>query len=269
MENYRLWYVRDEAGVRGPFPEPLICRFIVLGRLHQHNEVSMDGIYWRQAGDVPELGRELQKLLEGHAAAGDAEWSEERAKAILRWLDDRKSLDPRGSHAADAGMPAPDARSGSERRHAAETVEQHVYREGRSEFEHRLHHYRQRYGKTVAWLLLVVLAVVIPLLLFVEPVNPVKVGLQMGTVDCAALPAPSVRWSGCRKDGALLEGADLRAAELVGTSLRQAQLSHADLSRANLLHADLAGADLRGARLGDAVWVDGRICAADSIGRCR
>lgn len=269
MENYRLWYVRDKAGVRGPFPETLICSYIVLGRLHQDDEVSMDEMFWRKAGQVPELRRAMHDLLAGHTHVDDVQWSEERAKAVLRWLDDRKSSDPRGSHATDDDMPRLDTRSGDERRHEAETVEQHVYREGRSAFESQLHHYRQRFGKPLAWFVSGVLVAAALLVLFVEPVNPVKVGLQMSTVDCAAPPAPSVRWSGCRKDGALLAGADLRAAELVGTSLRQAQLSHADFSRANLLHADLAGADLSGARLGEAVWVDGRICAADSIGRCR
>lgn len=268
MGNYRLWYVRDAAGIRGPFPEPMICRFIVLGRLRQDDEVSLDRSFWSPAGEVPELSRALHELLEAHGATGDAQWSEERAKAALRWLDERKAPDHRGHQPAQAPYDHPDLRSGQERRQVPETVEQHVYREWRGEFEARLRHYGQRYGRAAAWLAGAGLMAVL-LLLMLEPVHPVKVGLQLGKVDCALPPAQGVRWSGCNKDGAGLAGTDLRAAELVGTSLRQASLADADLSGANLLHADLAGADLSGARLGQAVWVDGRICAADSIGRCR
>ena len=74
--------------------------------------------------------------------------------------------------------------------------------------------------------------------------------------------------------GAQLAYVRLAEARLLGTNLRAADLTHADLSNANLAHADLTGARLGGAvlegvRLGGAVWLDGRRCAASSVGECR
>lgn len=65
-----------------------------------------------------------------------------------------------------------------------------------------------------------------------------------------------------------LGGADLRRADLAG-----ADFVNADLRRARLDGADLRGADLTNARLDDAaldgaVWIDGRVCAQGSRGRC-
>lgn len=269
MEIYRLWYIRRGNNIQGPFPEALVCRFIVLGRVCQLDEVSQDGHYWHKADDVPELARGVQNLLNAPEQDDSVpEWSEERAKAVLRWLDDRKSPDPRAWEDGKAITPASEKRKGSERRQNPETVEQHVYREWRGEFESWLRRQRQRYG-TVAIAVTLTLLGMILFGSFYQPVNPIKVGLRFQKSDCDALPSRGVIWSACIKDDALLVGVDLRGAELIGTRLRHANLSHADLSRANLTQADLTGADLQGTRLGEAVWIDGRICAADSIGRCK
>ncbi len=102
--------------------------------------------------------------------------------------------------------------------------------------------------------------------------------LKRTAVDCAAPPAPGVRWTGCDKRNAALAaaeltGADLKNAMLTGTDLSHsrldgANLDNADLRGANLEGAHLVGADLSGARLDDAKWVDGRICESGSVGHC-
>jgi hypothetical protein len=268
MEIYRLWYLRQQGEVLGPFPEKLICRFIVLGRLGEQDEVSIDGMHWAQAGEVPELAEGVKDLLtvRGTTADVDPEWSEERAKAILRWLDDRKSPDPREQKAARIAA-GQDKRSGKDRREAPETVEQHAYREWRGEFESWMRNQRQRNG--FVWRVgLAFAAIALLFIVFNRPVNPIKVGLQVRPVDCQLPPAQGVDWSGCAKDDILLVGVDLSHAQLVGTSLRNANLSHADLRGANLARANLSGAKLEGARLDQATWIDGRICAQGSIGRC-
>ena len=72
----------------------------------------------------------------------------------------------------------------------------------------------------------------------------------------------------------LLYGASLsKTAKSRLAILRESNLAGANLQGANLSHADLHGAsvqglNLEGARLDQAVWVDGRICGANSIGRC-
>lgn len=269
MSFYRLWYIRRGVNIQGPFPEALICRFILLGRIGEQDEVSLDGKYWRKADDVPELAEGVKNLLgtADKTVDTDPEWSEERARAALRWLDDRKLPDPRAKDMQQAIAAGVEKRKGSERRQNPETVEQHVYREGRGEFESWLRQQRQRYGMAVVFVSLAALIVAL-FTLFSQPVNPVKVGLIFQVRNCETAPSKGVNWSDCVKDDALLVGADLRGAELIGSSLKRANLSYADLTRANLAQADLTGANLTAARLGDAIWIDGRICAADSVGRC-
>lgn len=270
MENYRLWYIRRGEQVQGPFPEALICRYIVLGRIGNEDALSLDGHYWRQLHELPELieaTRALMGVTEG-ASADDAEWREERARAALRWLDDRKSPDPRGKGGGAKIADAQNRRASGERRLTPETVEHHVYRENRAIFEAWNRMRQQRYGWAMAFVTLSAL-LVLGAALFMQPVRPVKVGLQILQADCTLPAARGVNWSGCNKEGELLVGADLRSAELLGTRLKSARMRYADLTQANLAQADLTNADLTGARLGNAVWVDGRVCAEDSVSVCK
>lgn len=269
MDIYRLWYLRQRGKVQGPFPEALVCRFMVLGRVGERDEVSLDGEYWRAAEDVPELAEGVRALLRVHEISElDSEWSEERARAVLRWLDDRKSPDPRKRETIEAQLAERDKRSGVERRKTPETVEQHAYRIWRAEFENWMRQQRHRYF--YAWVGIAAFVVIgVLFVLFYQPVNPVRVDLRLSRNDCAQPAKAGVRWSGCRKDDTLLIGVDLRGAELIGTSFRGTSLRQADLRQANLAQADLAHADLRGARLSGAIWVDGRVCAEGSVGSCR
>lgn len=270
MEIYRLWYLKQGDKVSGPFPESLICRFIILGRISEQDEVSQDGSYWQLADDVPELAAGVRNMLQlkGGAKEADPEWTEERAKAVLRWLDDRKSPDPRTAKPVVVLPEGQDNRAGHDRRQTPETMEQHAYREWRGEFDTWLRQHGQRYG--FVWLSIgIFIGVAVLFLLFYQPVTPIKVGLQIKASDCEAPASKGVNWSGCMKDDTLLVGADLNGAELVGTSFKGTNLSHADLRRANLTQARLEGTNLTGAQLGEAVWTDGRVCAADSIGRCK
>lgn len=270
MENYRLWFIRRGEQVQGPFPEALVCRYIVLGRIAHDDALSLDGHYWRQLHELPELAeaaRALMGVTDG-ANADDPDWQDERAKATLRWLDDRKSPDPR-SHGEYADVAdEQNQRASRERRLTPETVEQHVYRENRALFEAWNRMRRQHYGWAAAFVVLSALLVLAAALLM-QPVRPVKVGLELRQADCTLPAARGVNWSGCNKEGELLVGADLRGAELLGTHLKSARLRYADLTQANLAQADLTSADLTGVRLGNAVWVDGRVCAADSVGVCK
>ncbi|MDD3519191.1 MAG: pentapeptide repeat-containing protein [Chromatiales bacterium] len=69
-------------------------------------------------------------------------------------------------------------------------------------------------------------------------------------------------------EGAYLNGANLNGANLYGTHLSGANLTGATLILANLTNANLSGTNLTGAKLDGARWVNGRICALGSIGRC-
>ncbi|MEW8542587.1 MAG: pentapeptide repeat-containing protein [Candidatus Thiodiazotropha sp.] len=75
-----------------------------------------------------------------------------------------------------------------------------------------------------------------------------------------------------------LSHADLRHAQMRGTAmvginlqfadLRSADLSHADLRFADLSNSRIDDANLENARLDNALWLDGRNCGDNSIGKC-
>lgn len=78
--------------------------------------------------------------------------------------------------------------------------------------------------------------------------------------------------------GATLRRAKIQGADFTDANLTYAILQDADLTGSNLTNADLRNADLRGATLkdvdfskallGNARWIDGRVCRADSVGSC-
>ncbi len=269
MSDYRLWFVKRGDRQQGPFPEPLICRHILLGRIGEQDQLSLDGKFWRPLDQLPELMEKVHATLYEHmgVAEGDVDWREERAKAALRWLDDRKSPDPRKHESPDMAEQNLNRRSGVDRRQRPETVEQHAYRESRSSFEEWVRTRRDSYVKAIIGILLVA-AVVLVVTLTTKPVNPIKVGLQF-QADCQAPASRGVNWAGCDKHDQLLVGVDLQGADLSGANLQHANLKYANLMRANLLQASLKGADLTGVQLGHAVWTDGRVCAEGSVGVCR
>ncbi|AKI02241.1 pentapeptide repeat protein [Hoeflea sp. IMCC20628] len=91
---------------------------------------------------------------------------------------------------------------------------------------------------------------------------------------CSDPLGPKVDWSGCDKNHAYLTSADLTGADLTGANLYAANLYNADLGgadlrRADLTYANLMDAYLYGADMTDAIWTDGRLCAANSIGVCK
>jgi len=50
--------------------------------------------------------------------------------------------------------------------------------------------------------------------------------------------------------------------------LSNADFKGADLEEANLKGANISGANFKGAELEYTTWVDGRVCAEDSVGSC-
>lgn len=106
--------------------------------------------------------------------------------------------------------------------------------------------------------------------------------IKSGT-NCAAAAASYVDWQYCDKTKLNLKGVNLTGAKLIGTNfyntdlsganLRYADLSKANLSKANLSQANLIGANmyavnLMQAQLSKAIWIAGRTCTLDSVGKC-
>lgn len=300
MKLQNLWYVKREGKISGPFPEKWIRRDLALGRLRPEDEISPDQLAW-----IPLRERTDWLGSEAEAAPADLpEWREERRRARLRWLDERRLPDRRGSQT----LPRPNAAEKRSRdRRAPERAELVLLRQRHAELEQALAQRRERFlGVALVLVMLVVLAVWAASRF--APVRPIDVHLAPVAPDCRAPAMPQVNWAGCDRNGAWLRGVDLSSAVLAGTHLNSANLSLARLTYANLAgadlsyanleganlqaaslqgatlayatlkQADLTRADLRGARLeatdltgaqlGLALWTDGRTCQAGSVGVC-
>jgi hypothetical protein len=279
------WFIRRGATESGPFPAGLVSRYILLGRVREDDEVSVDRTAWVPVFEVPELvPAALQEAL---AAPGD-EQARLRLEAARRWADERwgTQVPPTGLEERRSGDgPARRGRAGRGRRNLEEGL--------------RPIHY-------AGFALVLAVLVGVPFLL---PSGKTSQG-----ADCAAPAGPGVNWSGCLLSvsdlantdlsganlkgtdlsgstlraanfgggmlsyanlaGANLRGADLRGAQLMGANLRQVDLTRADLRGANLSYAVLSGARLDGARLEGAQfdyaeWRDGIVCMPGSVGACR
>lgn len=261
MNIHRLWQVKRGGQVAGPFPESLIVQHILLGRIVADDLISMDGHAWKSYRETPEIIEQISSMIgQDMTSSSDPAWREERLRAVLRYVDERKHLDPRTREALDAAKI--NMRSGIDRRKIPETVEQHSHRVAIAETDQWIKNYRP--GKSMAAVALFFAALLIAWVFqqFGSKDVPVDIGLHVA--NCDAEPVSKVDWHGCDKTGYFLVGADLREA-----NLKDARLSGANLSYANLKGARLDGAVLNDAKLAGATWVDGRVCADDSVGSCR
>ncbi len=113
-------------------------------------------------------------------------------------------------------------------------------------------------------------------------------GLDMNHASMPQIRLDRAKLRGANFSFAILQLANLKSADLSFSNLEGAHLHAANLQNANLmlanlkdvslLDADLRGANLQGAnlmrtiliqaKLGGATWVDGRICAPESVGDC-
>ncbi len=293
----RLWYVRRDYTVLGPFPTATVHDFVIIGRLQLDDDVSPDSRQWRTLSEVEELVPSL--LREPESEERERRLLEARMRADERLRDRRGNLKP----ASD------DRRSGAERR-GEEPPELLTYRELRRRVsDGYLEHHSSFWP-------MVLLAILLLLLLGAGFYFYLVRGTQVAArgPDCSLAAAPGVNWSNCGKESARLARVDLRGARLTSTRLAGASLQQADLRAADAAYADFSGAtlrradlrggrflgaafrnsdltearldeadlrfaDLRGATLSDvsadgvlldrAIWVDGRVCAKGSTGRCR
>ncbi len=296
MTERKLWYVRRNDVVTGPFPERVIRQHLLLGRLTMADEVSRDVQHWHTVATLDEIIPEVMK--------GDMDDPEvrQRFEAERRWADERLAIDRRTAN----GPTDHPERRGVERR-GAERPETVVARELKTRL---IVANRNRKGPANGVALLVALSVLALLIWAATTITPAPI---IEIVNCQAAPAPQVNWDSCQLKGrqwagvdihdararnadlsgttldrANLDGADLayanmslthivaasfRGATLVGADLQlstlaESDFSGADLAYANLYRADLRGAKLQNVRLDRTVWVDGTICAVGSVGQC-
>ncbi len=290
------WYVRRNSVVKGPFPGNQISRFIVLGRIHETDELSLDRREWKPAKDYPELIPEAIRNGVGEGALRQL-----RQKEDERCSGDRRDRQPPRS------AEILNRRGGKERRRD-ESSEVVKHRERKTRFIETLReHSKKNYlARWIGVALVVVVIVVLGVLLAPPPTEDAP--------RCDAPPAPGVNWNNCRLEvldaaradltgakiknarlreinllGAVLIRSDLAYSELIkarlsyadlteaslkGANLKEADLAYANLTAADLSYSDLSGAVLGGAilekaKLDNAMWPDGRVCGPGSIGTCR
>ncbi len=296
-----LWCTRRDGCVRGPFPQAQISQNILLGRIREDDELSLDRETWQRLRDLPQLIPEVMKNV--HTEADQQRLQEARIRA-----DERRHADRRLGSERMRGNAVGERRQGRDRR-KPETTASLQHREARrwsrpvdADADNDSVPFARRYR----WALL---TGVVLLLLF-SVFTPDK---RTTHPDCNAPAAPQVNWDNCRMPGLVAEQANLRGAQarnmdlngarltgatLIGSDLAYTQLNAADLRRADLSNARLTGAalrnaDLRGARLAgadlsyadlrdanldgvvlnetrfdNAIWTDGRTCQTGSVGRC-
>jgi hypothetical protein len=299
MASPHLWYVRRGGEIQGPFPAGLVRRYVLLGRIHEGDELSADRQSWAPLESYPELGNQEQT-----SQGADGTWEHQRQRARLRWEDERSGLDRRGPAGTGAAGDVVDDRRHKDRRRSDQPRGAGRARAAAGTGLPTDAH--ERY--LLRWLALGGFIVALFALAVIFPDR-----YPSDSSQCGAPARPKIDWSDCRLDGgalaaADLRGANLRAVSLVGATLQRADLSAADASYANfsladlsgsnlrgatmvgatmrgsvlagarldgadlsyaiLAGADLRGADLNGARLDNAIWTDNRVCGVGSVGRC-
>lgn len=271
MSINQLWFIRHQGKVLGQFPLKEIQHGLASGDFATGDEISPDQANWLPLSQFPGLVKEEPPPPPSEELDEESrKWHEERIKAALRW---------------EAG-PA-----------------QHGHMSSPSKLLKWLSALVALgavvgLGSFLTWQWQEAKEVPEPKLVISAPIPA-----------CDMSAGPKVNWAGCDKSGMLLRatdlsganlsrvkfnstdmsesrlgganlafsdlsyttlnGANLADANLEGANLNFAELRGSDLSRANLRDANLADAVLDGAKFDGATWVDGRACAAESLGQCR
>jgi hypothetical protein len=82
----RLWHLRRQGRVLGPFPAGAIVADRLIGRINAQDELSPDLEQWNRFDQWPELVAAMAGEAPAHA---EPEWLHERARARMRWADER------------------------------------------------------------------------------------------------------------------------------------------------------------------------------------
>jgi uncharacterized protein YjbI with pentapeptide repeats len=295
----QLWYTRRGEVVQGPFPAGQITRYILLGRVRLTDEVSVDQKIWVPLNQVPDMIPELMQSDTSDPAL------RQRLEAAKRWEDERGRNRRQGEAAAADG----NQRGGEDRRKAAVPGARLPRGARPDRLGEHLEERRRYRLLSALIALGVLLFLGLLVVVYRPATEISGTGLEcaqqarpgvnwsncsfegrgfaradltgarmnnmrlsradfsaarLDQADLSYSEMAVVRLRDASLNGAVLIGASLRGADLAG-----AQLAGANLSYADLLGADLTGANLRAATLDNAIWIDGRVCAPGSVGRCQ
>ena len=111
-----LWYVNKAGRIRGPFPTGALVQDRLLGRLADSDLVSADQTQWQPFTSWPELVSAALAASPPPASAEAAAWAGERAKARMRWADERSGEERRAEPAGENQARTQGRRAGPDRR---------------------------------------------------------------------------------------------------------------------------------------------------------
>lgn len=257
MSSGYNWYTRRNGKVTGPYPAGLVSRYILLGRLSEHDEVSTDNETWAPISSYPEL---IPQVLR---ADPTDEIAQERLKAARRWADERGDI--------------LNLKEGDERREDISPEQLHLiqrrqqmhekYEQEQKQKKHRLYLY--------ASVLVITVAVLAPVGVYyasLEKTRAFEVNFKT-RAKCDSPPQPGINWRSCKLSGVVASGKDmtganlnsalLASADFSGTNLANADLGYAELGLALLQNANLSGANMKGADLRGAKLVNTNLQGAD------
>jgi hypothetical protein len=261
-----------------------------LGEVGTDWEISLNQTDWRAIVDCETFNSAKVAWTQGDSQDSVA-WREQRLKAHQRWLQDSAG----GAGGAGISLTEHDSTTVVER----DSIRTQAVLQAQKS---------RRSASWAALLALFSIAGAGIAIWLWQGENPIQANPGQ-TIACKADLSEGVNWTGCNRRGvsqpgakarnahlnhAMLDDARLKGADLAYASLKQASLRNAELAEINLNAADLTAADLTGAdlshadlsyavltgvnltgvrfnatRLDKATWIDGRICAQNSIDVCQ
>ena len=294
-----LWFIKSKGKVTDPFPVKLIGSYLVLGRIDLDTPVSIDQEKWIPISRLPSLIPDEVRL--SHTVEGRAGLEQARSREDERRSDTRREQ----ANRRDKERAESDRREAADRRQNNEKVSKSYMKLRADLSANRIKAKKIRLFSLVV-LFLVVISLMVSFL-FVEPVgitesvdcsskaapnvdwhscnknsiDLVSKSLQKSNLHSIHLNSAllintnftEANLSYASLQNANLSNAILKGALLVGANLNNANLSYADLSGVDLSYADLRNAVLSNTqvlntKLDNAIWLDGRRCAKQSIDKC-
>lgn len=285
------WYIRKKGRISGPFPAGQLSQLLIVGRLTVDDEVSHDKDDWLVISDVPEL---IPDVLNDTNETGQSE----RLAAARRWADERRE------ERRVENLKVPERQSSGRRNR--ETGEEVEYRHRRESIYKSFREKPRRAFMALFVFVSVVTSLIVgsfnysPLVLIDEPDCNALPGKGVNWRNCNKSQLLAIRadiseanlhstilrganmfasnFTQSRMDYSILGGGNFsyavfKKANLKGASFKNADLRFADFSAANLTYVDftnatIGNADFTNADLSHAIWVNGKTCLANSLGRC-
>ncbi|MFV1982359.1 MAG: pentapeptide repeat-containing protein [Thiohalomonadales bacterium] len=284
MSHTKNWFIRRKSGpIKGPFPSGQIEQYLLLGRFIISDEVSLDKIEWKKISLIPQL---IPEIL---IASKNDELAQQKLASKKRWADERRGLATQKPEEERRNIETKDSN-----RHDSKD---NVIKKQKIVIA---------YLQIASVILLVSVVAYLSFLYMPETVVSVancsatpapgvnwthcqKVGLQLSNVDMSNSLISSASLTGANLLNVNFSNADFSYTELsisrlknvdyshaimVGAILRNSDLINVNFSNSDLRYLNLTGSILKNtnfseANLSNAIWIDGRKCANNSIGICK